>query len=103
MKRQSWLAITGTLLAAACAPTLSVYGIMGGDIYTGTTTGEAQHGDMKISNNKGKICLGERRGVASLSGGSGHGVLTCNDGTQIVIQYTKVGFASGYGFGTSSN
>jgi S1-C subfamily serine protease len=105
MKRRNWFAIAGTFLMAACAPTLSVYGIMSGEVYTGTTTGESQHGDMTISNGKGKACLGERRGSTSLGGGSGSGfgLLTCNDGTQIQIQYTKIGFSSGYGFGTSSN
>src|SRR5476651_1282794 len=60
---------------------------------------------MMLSNGKGKSCIGERRGATNSGGssGSGHGLLTCNDGTQIVIQYTKIAFASGYGFGTSSN
>ena len=104
MRQQVCLSIIATLLVTACAPTLSVYGTMAGEIYTGTTTGVSQHGDMRISNGKGKTCLGERIGSASMiSGGSGHGLLSCNDGTQIQVQYTKIGYASGYGFGTSSN
>ena len=42
MKRWNWLAITGALFATACTPTLSVYGIMAGETYTGTTTGDSQ-------------------------------------------------------------
>lgn len=104
MKWRAGLPIVGIALVTACAPTLSVYGIMDGEVYTGTTTGESQYGDMTITNGKGKTCVGERRGAATmLVSGGGHGLLTCNDGTQIVIQYTKTGFASGHGFGTSSD
>ena len=103
MKRRHWLALLSTLLPTACAPTLSVYGVMAGEVYTGSTTGDSQYGSMTLSNGKGKTCVGERVGAASGSNGSGHGVLSCNDGSRIQMQYTKIGFASGYGFGNSSN
>lgn len=102
MKRRSQLAIIGALLVTACAPTMSVYGLFGDEVYTGTTSGQAASGEISLSNGKGKTCIGERRGVALFGTGSGHGVLTCSDGTQAIFQYTQVGHFSGYGFGKTS-
>jgi len=81
---------------------MSVYGLFGDEVYTGTTSGQAASGEINLSNGKGTSCIGERRGVALFGSGNGHGVMTCSDGTQVVFQYTQVGHFSGYGLGKTS-
>jgi S1-C subfamily serine protease len=100
MKRVSWIAAVGMLFTGACSMTIDVYGVVGdNEIYTGTTTGNAVSGTMTLSDGKGKTCIGDRVGTSA----AGHGLLTCNDGMRVQIQYTTLSITSGYGFGTTSN
>jgi S1-C subfamily serine protease len=94
------IAIGLLLVAVGCSVTLDIYGIVGTDeVYTGTTTGNGESGTMTLANGKGTSCLGERIGTKT----SGHGLLTCNDGMRVLIQYTTVSLRTGYGFGNTSD
>jgi S1-C subfamily serine protease len=101
MRGRRLLAIGATVLAGACDPTMSVYSVVGADeVFTGTATGSGFHGTISIDNGKGKTCIGESVGTPRTGG---HGLLTCNDGERIQIQYKVLTSLSGYGFGTTNH
>lgn len=89
----------GLLMAVSGCMTFDVYSVVGGEAYTGTTTGMAESGSMTLHNSRGVQCIGQRRG--NISGGVGF--LNCSDGVRAQIQYVALTMTSGYGYGTASD
>src|SRR3954469_14611838 len=82
------------LLASGCNWPIGVHAVVSdGEVFTGTVMGGFNRGSMSLTNGKGTECIGEYA--------SGIGLLNCNDGDAVQIQYATVSMGSGYGFGTA--
>lgn len=94
--RKLFLAVGLALLAGGCNWPIDVHAVVSdGEVFTGKVMGGFNRGSMSLTNGKGTECIGEYA--------SGIGLLNCNDGDAVQIQYATVSMGSGYGFGTAKS
>lgn len=101
--RWNWVKALGAAALAGCTASADVIGVVGasGTPYRGRAVGyQDGTGSIDMTSADGARCTGQFR-YHGVSGGTAR--ISCSDGRFGVVQFTALGMASGYGYGTAND
>ncbi len=98
-----WMKALAVVGLAGCTASADVIGSVGssGTLYRGRAVGyQDGTGSIDMTSADGARCTGQFR-YQGISGGTAR--ISCNDGKFGIVQFTSLGMASGYGYGTAND